>query len=252
MIMQKSLALIVALVVTLALKGCAAPFVELSSPPAPLEHFAAQYDQAGCFDSWPEIVIEAPEMMAASGRGNWQGQFPARRMMVDALERVEARARCGTADEHPLVLRVSPAFLSLGHSDLSKGRHNPYVLFDLSAVLVGRNVRTLAEWRVLLMVNWPYESYRRPLFGTNDQMLVVMEPMHSELTYQAMMVSIELALECLRAYEGLPPAQLARIDPARPQCLPGPAGRPGSTGRQRQRINQDAWDRFFEAVGAER
>lgn len=252
MIMQKSLALIVASVVALALTGCAAPFVELSSPPAPLEHFAAQYDETGCFDSWPEIVIEVPEMMAASGRGNWQGQFPARRMMVDALERVEARARCGTADEHPLVLRVSPAFLSLGESGVGPLRHAPYVLFDLSAALVDRNARTLAEWRILLIVRWPYEPYKAPPLQSLERMLIVMEPMHSELTHQAMMVSIELALECLRAYEGLPPAQPARIDPARPQCLPGPAGRPGSTGRQRQRINQDAWDRFFEAVGAER
>ena len=252
MIMQKSLALIVALVVALALKGCAAPFVELSSPPAPLEHFAAQYDETGCFDSWPEIVIGAPEMMAASGRHNWQGQFPARRMMVDALERVEVRSRCREANDHPITLVVAPRLLDLRHTGVSSGRHDPYVLFDLSATVIDQGGLKRADWLILLLVNWPHEPYRRPLFGTNDQMLVVMEPMHSELTYQAMMVSIELALECLRAYEGLPPAQPARIDPARPQCLPGPAGRPGSTGRQRQRINQDAWDRFFEAVGAER
>ncbi|MCC5862960.1 MAG: hypothetical protein EA424_04305 [Planctomycetaceae bacterium] len=249
---QKFLVSIAAFVVALALQGCAQPFVELRSPPAPLEDFAAQYDERGCFDSWPEIVVEAPEMMAASGRHNWQGQFPARRMMVDALERVEVRSRCRGADDHPITLVVAPRLLDLRQSGVSSGRYSPYILFDLQATVIDQGGLKRADWLILLLVNWPHEPYRRPVFGMQDSMLVVMEPMHSQLTHEAMIVSMELALECLRAYEGLPPVQPARIDPARPQCLPGPAGRPGSTGRQRQRINQDAWDRFFEAVGAER
>lgn len=223
------LALLLLLVFMTWLQGCASGVIVIdASPEVPVEAYAAAHDRQICHDRWPTLQIDAAESMPAEQHGRWPGQYAARRMMQESLERVTARSRCRDATDYDLTLVLEPRRLYFGDSQVSTFVFQPRVSFDLGVTVMAEHMRPVDHWFIKLRVYWPYEPFRGSGWSI-DSRHKQKESEYAYLTHEAMIFAIELALECLREKDGKPALRPFMIDPDHLQCLPHGASRQPQT-----------------------
>lgn len=221
------------------LVGCAYGYAVLNAD-LPLDSTGADsYDDTTCHDHWPLIEVRAEAMVTAIARGQWQVDYPAERMLQNSVAHLTARLRCPQAEDVDIVLEVTPGRLYVGSFGIGPGQIAG-ADFDLSVTVLDRAMGRTVDWYIMPWSRFSREPVRTGL-ASRGKMLQVLEPDMTALAYEAMILALEMALECFRELQGLPILRPDIFADSDYQCLP-----PGPERRRQtlaERINEQVRQR---------